>query len=132
MPSLHNTSTISANKPDSAWCSTSALDVDYTSAPPDISAKINNQSNTNSAYGPAQPFPNPTEDGDMRYIVSNIPFDDFESVIMVAEDLERTLLRPRQPPCDTPPYTFEIGDAGKKGRGIFSGSIPHGQGSITH
>ncbi|KAG6872501.1 hypothetical protein C0995_009257 [Termitomyces sp. Mi166 len=120
MPSFNRTPTTFVKASHSAWCSSLPLNSGAAQAPPPhICARINAQIVSNPAL--ARPLFDFAEHVRSRvYVIRKFVFRDFESSILLDEGVERMLPEIFQPPCATPHHTFEIGDAGNKGQGMFA------------
>ncbi|KAF5378136.1 hypothetical protein D9615_007522 [Tricholomella constricta] len=115
-----------------AWCRSSSAPGPSASSssppPPHICAKINAQVATNPAL--ARPdFDFAAHVQSRSYTMHNFVFQDFEAAVLLDEGVERLLPDTFQTACPpaAPLYTFEIGDAGAKGLGMFAlRDIPSG------
>ncbi|KAG6852327.1 hypothetical protein C0991_000826 [Blastosporella zonata] len=120
MPSLSGTPTSPTKSSTSAW--SSSLDIEPIAVqipPPNICSRINDQVTSNPAL--ARPLFDFAEHVRRRsYVMHNFTFEDFETSVLLDQGVDRMLSEVFQPPCTPPPYTFEIGDAGDKGRGMFA------------
>ncbi|GLB43047.1 putative SET (Su(var)3-9, Enhancer-of-zeste, Trithorax) domain containing protein [Lyophyllum shimeji] len=123
MPSATSSSS-KVSSPPAAWRSSSpprAGPSTRTPPPQHVCAAVNAQ--VTSIPGLAPPHFDFAEHVRSRsYTMQNFVFGDdpFETAVLLDEGVERLLPDTFQRACASPSCTFEIGDAGEKGRGMFA------------
>ncbi|KAH0580265.1 hypothetical protein H2248_001781 [Termitomyces sp. 'cryptogamus'] len=116
MPSLNCTTTSNGSSSSASLTLSSSA---TQAPPPHVCARINAQITSNPAL--ARPFFDFAEYVRGRsYIIRNLVFENFESSMLLDKGVEGMLPATFHPPRATPLHTFEIGDAGDRGRGMFA------------
>ncbi|KAG6908572.1 hypothetical protein DXG01_004130 [Tephrocybe rancida] len=120
MPSLTSSPTTPIKPSSTAWCSPSNSNSSNIQVPPpNICASINDQVTSNPAL--ARPlFDFAGHVRSRSYVMRNFLFDGSETSVMLDEGVDAMLPESFEPASGSPLYTFKIGDAGDKGRGMFA------------